>query len=383
MVERVSAQVASAGVVLGAVFGWLFELGIQAEMPFYMKKNLALINRVTFLSLLMALPGSFVLLMVGFNYTFSLLVGGSLMLCLILGLNGAKQAIWAQSLFAFSPGFIILGYTLLTLSSGNLQDVLLYILVRQGLCLALLLPVIIYGYDRAHRWMVLAGCVVLFLGFDAASVRLGGSVLEGMSGLSRGFFTLLSMFQLVGLSACVLYLQNYTSKHEQQVLRTNEKLQSMVIRDGMTGLFNRTFMEQLIADAINRSKRSNSPLSLLMIDVDHFKQVNDTYGHNAGDELLTRLSRLLNDNKRSTDYLGRWGGDELILLLTDTNLQGARYVAEKLCSLVKEHAIPLRTPITISVGASEHIQDEDLKSFIGRADAALYRAKRSGRNRVE
>ena len=383
IVEKVSAQVATTGVVLSAVLSWLFELGIRAEMPFYLKKNLALINRVTFISLLMAFPGSFVLLLVGFDHTFSLLVVGTLVLCLILGLNGAKQGEWAQALFAFTPALIILGYSLLELSSAGMQDVLMYILARQGLCLALLLPVIIYGYDKAHRGMVLACCAVIFLAFDAACVRMGGSVLENASGMSRGFFSVLSMLQLVGLSACVLYMQDYTLKHEQQVRHSNEKLHSMAIRDGMTGLFNHTFMEELIGDAINRSRRSKTPLSMLMIDVDFFKQINDKYGHNTGDEVLTRLAKLLEGSKRSTDYLGRWGGDELILLLTDTNLQGAVNLAEKLRSQVEKLAFPHHSPLTISLGASEYKQGDEAKEFMRRADAALYRAKRGGRNRLE
>jgi diguanylate cyclase (GGDEF)-like protein len=382
-VERVSTQIASTRVVLGAVLSWLFELGIMADMPFYLKKNLALINRVTFISLLMAFPGSFVLLLVGFDHTFSLLVVGTLVLCLILGLAGAKQGEWAQAIFAFAPAFIVLGYTLLELSSTGMQDVMMYILARQGLCLSLLLPVIIYGYDKAHRGMVLASCVVLFLAFDAAVVRMGGSLLENASGMSRGFFSVISMLQLVGLAACVLYMQNYTLKHEQQVRHSNEKLHNMVVRDGMTGLFNHTFMEELIGDAINRSKRSKTPLSMLMIDVDFFKQINDKYGHNTGDEVLTRLAKLLEGSKRSTDYLGRWGGDELILLLTDTNLQGAVNLAEKLRNQVENQAFPHHNPLTISLGASEYKQGDQPMGFIERADAALYRAKRAGRNRVD
>ena len=171
-------------------------------------------------------------------------------------------------------------------------------------------------------------------------------------------------------------------KHEQQVRQSHAKLQGMVIRDGMTGLFNHTFMEQLIGDAINRSKRSKTPLSLLMIDVDSFKKINDTLGHNAGDEALKHLAKLLQDNKRSTDYLGRWGGDELVLLLTDTNLQGAVSLAEKLRSLVESHTYPNDRHLTISLGASEYSSPDDVVGFIGRADAAMYRAKRGGRNRV-
>jgi diguanylate cyclase (GGDEF)-like protein len=117
--------------------------------------------------------------------------------------------------------------------------------------------------------------------------------------------------------------------------------------------------------------------------VDFFKQINDSYGHNSGDEVLSRLAKLLEGSKRSTDYLGRWGGDELLLLLTDTNLQGAAMVAEKLRSLVENHTFPHNRHLTISLGASEYCTQDNVAGFIGRADAAMYRAKRGGRNRVE
>jgi diguanylate cyclase (GGDEF)-like protein len=381
--EKVSSQLVSAQVVLQTGISWIFTLGIQPDMPFYRIRNLALINRVSFAGLLMALPGTFLLLMVGFDHPVSLLVSGVLMLCLILTLNGARKVQWAQAFFAFSPALVILVYTLLELSSGGMADPLAYILARQGVCLTLLLPVMIYGFERSLKWVILDVCMILFLFFDVASVRLGATFVRDTTGMSQGFFSMLSVLQFVGLAACVLYLQGHTLKHEQQVSQSNEKLQSMAIRDGMIGLFNHSFMEQLIGDAINRSKRSNIPLSLLMIDVDFFKKVNDSYGHNAGDEVLKLMAKLLDGSKRSTDYLGRWGGDELILLLTDTNLQGAVSVAEKLRSLVENHNFPYYHRLTISLGASEYRPQEEVSGFIGRADAALYRAKRAGRNRVE
>ena len=380
--DKVSAQLASARVVFRAGMSWVFTLGIQADMPFYQAKNLALINRVTFASLLLLLPGSFMLMLVGFDHPLSLLVCGALTLSLIMVLNYHHQVQVAQALFAFSPAITIMIYTLLELASGGLADPLRYILARQGLCLALLLPIMIYGFERSYKWMVLGVCVILFLTFDVFSTRLSGIHVNAITGMSQGLFSVLSVLQFSALAACLLYLQGYTMSHEQQVRQSNEKLHSLVVRDGMTGLFNHAFMEQLIGDAINRSKRSKNPLSLLMIDVDSFKQVNDTLGHNAGDEVLKQIVKLLESSKRSTDYLGRWGGDELVMLLTDTNLQGATNLAEKLRSLVESHTFPYHRRLTISLGASEHAEQDNVAGFIERADAAMYRAKRGGRNRV-
>jgi diguanylate cyclase (GGDEF)-like protein len=382
LLEKATNQVASARIVLLAGLNWIFSLGIQADTPFYQTRNLAMINRVSFTNLLLALPCSFLLMLAGFDHTVSLLLSGLLICSIILTLNYTRQVQYTQAIFAFSPAFIILIYSLVELSSGGLSDPLTYFLAREGFCLALLLPILIYGYDRAHGWMVLGFCTILFLLFDVLSTHFSGTLISDATGISQGLFSVLSVLQVAGLSACLLFVQGFTMKHEQKVRLAHEKLESMVIRDGMTGLFNHTFMEQLIDDAINRSKRSKIPLSLLMIDVDSFKQINDTQGHNAGDEVLKRLAKLLEGSKRSTDYLGRWGGDELVLLLTDTNLQGAANLAEKLRTLVEKHTFPYQSQLTISLGASEYHNQEDVAGFIGRADAAMYRAKRGGRNRV-
>jgi diguanylate cyclase (GGDEF)-like protein len=382
--EQLSARVSSTQTVLRACISWVFELGITPEMLFYQKKNLALINRVSFISLLMALPGTFLLILMDFGHPFSLLVSGVLAACLVLAFNGAKHVEWSKTLFAYAPAILILTFTLLELSSGNLDDPLRYILSRQGLCFSLLIPILIFGFED-HRKVVgvLGFCVLLFLIYDVTSTRVGAFQEEKLAGLSSGLFSVLSGLQYVGLAACVLYMQSYTMKHELQAQHSNEKLYRLAIRDGMTGIFNHTFMEQYISDAINRSKRSKCPLALLMIDVDFFKQINDNFGHNAGDEVLVSLVQVLNSNKRTTDYLGRWGGDELILLLTDTNLAGAANLAEKLRGLVDNHIFPHCKHLTISLGASEYQEGDSLASFIEHADVAMYRAKHGGRNRVE
>ncbi len=382
--KQISARLSSTLDVMHTCAGWIFELGIKPEMPFYQKKNLALINRVSFISLLLAFPGTFLLIMMDFGHPFSLLISGVLMVCLILGFNGARRVEWSKTLFAYAPAVIILSYTLLELSLGSLDHPLNYLLARQGFCFALLIPIMIFGFeDRQKVVGTLGVCVLIFLLYDIGSMRLGSFQEVNITGLSHGLFSVLSVLQYAGLAGCVLYMQSYTMQHELQAQRSSEKLKSMAIKDGMTGLFNHSFMEQLIGDAINRSKRSKNPLALIMVDVDLFKQINDNFGHNTGDTVLIRLAKLLNSSKRSTDYLGRWGGDELILLLTDTNLPGAANLAEKLRSLVNNHSFPHCKHLTISLGAGEYQDGDSLSSFIARADVAMYQAKRGGRNRVE
>jgi diguanylate cyclase (GGDEF)-like protein len=382
--ERIYSQLSSTQSVLWACISWIFMLGITPEMPFFQQVSLALINRVSFISLLLALPGAFLLILMDFGHPISLLVFVVLLGCLTLGLNGAKRVAWSMLVFTFSPALILLTYSLLELSSGGLTQPLNYLLVRQGLCFALLSPVVIFGFERHQNTVGLIGVSLLvFLIFDIGSLRLGVFQGEYITGLSHGLFSVLSLLQYVGLAGCVLFLQDQFMKNQLEQQRTHEKLKKLAIKDGLTGLYNHKFMEEIIGDAINRSRRSHTPLALLMIDVDFFKQVNDTFGHNAGDEVLLRLTRLLDSHKRSTDYLGRWGGDELILLLTDTNLVGASNLAEKLRLLVKNHSFPHSKQLTISLGASEYHEGDNPAGFIARADAALYQAKRLGRNRLE
>ena len=384
LLEHTALFISSAQAELSAGLGWVFELGVSPSLPLHRQKNLVLINFATFTSLLLALPGTFLLILMGFSHPFSLLFSSVITGCLILTFNALHRVSWAEMLFAYTPAILILAYSLLELNSTGGSSLLITILSFQGLCLALLLPILVYGFEQRGKVAgVLASCTLIYLVFEVACTHLGAFRTVSLPGISHGLFTVLSVLQYLGLAGCVLFVQNYSLKQAQQAQQAHQKLHAMAIRDGLTGIFNHTFIEQLITDAINRSRRSNSTLSLLMIDIDAFKQVNDTWGHNAGDTVLKGLVEVLNRNIRSTDYLGRWGGDELLLLLTDTDLPGAVNLAEKLRRLVECTSFPFCQHLTISLGACAYQDSETPTSFIGRADAAMYRAKRSGRNRVE
>jgi diguanylate cyclase (GGDEF)-like protein len=376
-------QLSSTHSVLKTTMGWLFELGISPGMPYYQQAAISLTNRAAFIGLLLALPGTFLLILMGFSHPLGLLLTGVFVGSLTLGLNGIRRVSWSVHFFALSPVIILLLYSLLELSSGRLEQLLNYVIIRQALCFALLLPVLFFGYEGGQKALVFSGSgMLVLLAFDIGGMQFGAFQNEAITGLDHGLFTVLSLFQYTALAGCMLYLQAQTRQHESQLQSTGEKLRKLAIKDGLTGLYNRKFMEELIGDAINRSKRSHIPLALVMIDVDSFKQVNDTFGHGAGDEVLLRLTRLLEGHKRSTDYLGRWGGDELLLLLTDTDLRGAANLAEKLGQLVRQHIFPHSKQLTISLGASEYQENDTTASFIGRADDALYQAKRAGRDQV-
>ena len=164
---------------------------------------------------------------------------------------------------------------------------------------------------------------------------------------------------------------------------TLERLASV---DGMTGLHNRRHFLALAESEWARFRRYGRPLALLMIDIDLFKLVNDRYGHDVGDEVIKAVAEVLDANKRTTDLIGRMGGEEFALVLPETTLDNACTTAERLRQLVADRAVTAEgrpVPITISIGASiAHAEMSGVDVLMKQADVALYEAKRSGRNRV-
>jgi diguanylate cyclase (GGDEF)-like protein len=166
----------------------------------------------------------------------------------------------------------------------------------------------------------------------------------------------------------------------------NRALQELSITDGLTGLYNHKHLLETLDAEVARARRLQHQFSVLMLDLDHFKRYNDTYGHQAGDALLARVSTLFKDSIRSIDYAARYGGEEFLLLLHEVGLEGALRAAERIRERVAAERIgPEDQPvqITVSVGVAEFPgHGEAGPAVIAAADAALYEAKRSGRNRV-
>ena len=175
----------------------------------------------------------------------------------------------------------------------------------------------------------------------------------------------------------------------QELEEANQELEQKNTLDELTGLFNRRFYDQKIVAEYRRSKRNLTPLSLVLIDIDHFKSVNDTYGHLAGDQCLMWLSEHIKSSlKRSTDTAFRYGGEEFCLILPDTDSQGAIALAEALRERVAKHPCLYKETeisITISNGISTYTQQADVQPeqlFLG-ADKALYQSKDAGRNQTQ
>jgi diguanylate cyclase (GGDEF)-like protein len=179
----------------------------------------------------------------------------------------------------------------------------------------------------------------------------------------------------------------YTESTELSILSdpTTEDvqaLQQMASTDPLTGLANRRGGEKSIANEISRAKRERRPLSCILIDIDRFKQVNDTYGHEAGDHVLRDLSALLRSTVRAYDILVRWGGEEFLLVLPGVDLEAARILADRIRRAAEALEPRGVGPLTISAGVAGFDSDYDFATTLRTADRRLYQAKSSGRNRV-
>lgn len=152
--------------------------------------------------------------------------------------------------------------------------------------------------------------------------------------------------------------------------------------DPLTGCLNRAgFSSVLLREQENLSK-NDSPVSFVILDIDHFKQINDAFGHNVGDEVLVNLTKLIQSKIRNTDALVRWGGEEFVILCGDTPIQNAQFLAEKLRMAIESTPLIKQQQVTCSFGIAEMIAGEDPKRLFERADKALYASKEGGRNRV-
>lgn len=163
------------------------------------------------------------------------------------------------------------------------------------------------------------------------------------------------------------------------------ELEQQARTDALTGLANRRVFEDRLGKEMARSKRHGDPLSIVLGDLDHFKGVNDSFGHEVGDRLLHEVSRILQETLREEDLAVRWGGEEFLLMLPATNLDSAFEVAERIRSRIADGPIPCdgqNVPVTISFGVAQLARDESIHQLIRRADDAMYRAKSEGRNRV-
>lgn len=177
-----------------------------------------------------------------------------------------------------------------------------------------------------------------------------------------------------------------TARNRIHLRETNQHLSEISRKDGLTGLFNRAYWEQSLKEEFAQLKVIEGASSLVIFDIDHFKKVNDTYGHHTGDEVIRRTSSLLRKTARSSDVCGRFGGEEFTVLLPHTNQEQASYFAERLRKRIEQEIVKVEDFLinyTISIGVCEYKSYfESHTQWLKSADAALYRAKENGRNQT-
>lgn len=185
------------------------------------------------------------------------------------------------------------------------------------------------------------------------------------------------------LSAQLSELRRRLEARKNELTDALARIQTLATRDELTGLHNRRHMMEALDAQRALAERTGQPFCVVLIDIDHFKQVNDTHGHGVGDEVLRQFAATARDGLRATDVMARWGGEEFLLMLPATSLQHARISLDRLHEAVRRTPLAPSVPelaVRFSAGLTEHRSGEPVATTIERADLALYEAKRSGRN---
>lgn len=217
-------------------------------------------------------------------------------------------------------------------------------------------------------------------------IELFESSLHKQTGLIWSGHGIMWVLGLTGIYSGYRGLKRRTDERdraEEELQRVNTLLESQATTDYLTGIINRRKFIELLEQEIREAKRYTMPLALIFFDIDHFKAVNDTFGHEAGDLVLSEVATLVNAVIRETDIFARFGGEEFIILVHNNDVKTGRDLAEKIRNIIEHHEFPIERSVTCSFGVAQFYPDDTAEILIGRADEAMYAAKQSGRNRVE
>ncbi len=245
------------------------------------------------------------------------------------------------------------------------------------------------------QWVMASMSVLLLFGMGLALVisRIITRSVQGLIApalaLGRGETVSLGHFELAETSEvanALLLAADLLRKHEAARERAYElwqEAENKAEKDVLTGVYNRLRFNEFLSIEIARSSRYQIPFSLVFYDIDLFKTINDTHGHEVGDEILKAVTRIVRQNTRESDIITRWGGDEFIIILTQQNESNSALVAEVIRSVIDSHSFARVGHLTCSFGVAEFRVGDTPKTLTARADLSLYEAKRNGRNRVE
>jgi diguanylate cyclase (GGDEF)-like protein len=234
-----------------------------------------------------------------------------------------------------------------------------------------------------RRWHVLKWLVALFvLGYLSYGISLWGREMIWLDMIVPSIFFFGAVF---------VWLTARLSLQTASDLRRMLLLEQESITDSVMGIFNRRYLDRRLEEEFQRSRRYAAPLSILLLDIDHFKAVNDTYGHQTGDFVLNGLGRILLQNVRPSDIVARYGGEEVMIIAPNTDVSSAHILAERLRQNIETHGFEItdnadrakRLHVTVSIGLTFLAkEDKDTRRLVQNADRALYRAKGEGRNRT-
>jgi diguanylate cyclase len=277
----------------------------------------------------------------------------------------------AQVTFSILPAYYVM------LHSQSSRSVFLILVVSAAM----------YGLFqfRMRDYLVLSAVVIggyglMIIGlytYRPAEINLKLEVLQ--------WFSLTATFlQFSGLGGFIAKLRENLRARNNELVKALQHIEVLAMHDELTGVFNRRSLMETIRDEKQRCERSGSVFTLCILDVDHFKQVNDRHGHSAGDQVLQAIARTASEALRQTDVFGRYGGEEFAMVLTGTVSDGALITAERVRRHIEQLDLSAISPefrITVSIGIADWRRGEDPALTFQRADEALYRAKAAGRNR--
>jgi diguanylate cyclase len=259
----------------------------------------------------------------------------------------------------------------------------------RGVAFPVLMVILVFGLFQLKPRMVVAVSLYALLAFGVVMWWKAVDDPEVFApAVELGHFLMLAAMlpALSLLSARLTRLRERTRRQRHDLSQALARIQELATRDELTGLVNRRHMSNLLERERQRGVRSGRGFSLAMVDIDHFKAVNDHYGHPVGDEVLRTFAHHAPQALRGTDVVSRWGGEEFVLLLPEAGLSAARVGVERMRGRIAAtpmahlSGVPIR--VTVSVGLTEHIAGESVTQTLERADRALYDAKAQGRNRT-
>ena len=238
---------------------------------------------------------------------------------------------------------------------------------------SVIVPVNAFYLLKKKDAFMISGLFFLYLVYHIMSISVAG-------------VTMIVQVNVIGSYSIVVMVSYLHKRSRDKSIKLNEKLINSLNKlsstDKLTNLYNRFKIDNIMEHELQRARRYHTALSLAIIDIDHFKYVNDTHGHQAGDTVLKEFSNLLLLHTRKSDHLGRWGGEEFLLLLPNTNLEDAVQMSKYLKDVVQKTKFSFEFSNTCSIGVATFHDGDTVSKFIEKADKALYEAKSSGRNLV-